>query len=233
MNHFINLLVAEGFVRTNEPLTDQLVVHSVAGSGKSTLIRKFLEEQPLARAYTHCRADPPNLEGRFIQPFKGPCPDHFNILDEYCKEPISAKFQVLIADPLQYRTQHLRPHYVNHKSHRLGPETCKLLSSLGIKVESHRRDRDVVTLSGIFGSPILGQAIALDRSASDLLRAHGIQALCPIESIGQEYPVVTVVSSEPLRNVRFKDQVYIALSRHTEQLHVLSPEFPHTTSRPQ
>lgn len=233
MNHFINCLVAEGFVRTNEPLTDQLVVHAVAGCGKSTLIRKFLEEQPQARAYTHGKPDPPNLEGRFIQAFRSPNPEHFNILDEYCKEPITARFQVLIADPLQYRACHLRPHYTNHKSHRLGPATCKLISECGIRIESHREDQDLVTHGGIFGSPLLGQVIALDRPSSDLLKAHGVQALCPIETVGQEYPVVTVVSSKPLRSVSFKDQLYIALSRHTEELHVLSPELSHTSTRPQ
>lgn len=226
MNHFINCLVAEGFVRTNEALTDSLVVHAVAGCGKSTLVRRFLEEQPLARAYTHGKPDPPNLEGRFIQAFRTPNPDHFNILDEYCKEPLSGKFQVLIADPLQYRTCPLRPHYVNHKSHRLGPETCRLLTKCGIRIESHRLDKDLVKRGGVFGSPLFGQVIALDRPSSDLLKAHGVRALCPVETIGQEYPVVTVVSSEPIENIRFKDQVYIALSRHTQELHVLAPELP-------
>nr|QHA79275.1 triple gene block 1 [Papaya mosaic virus] len=233
MNHFINCLVAEGFVRTNEPLTDTLVVHAVAGCGKSTLVRRFLEEQPLSRAYTHGKPDPPNLEGRFIQAFRTPSPDYFNILDEYCKEPLTAKFQVLIADPLQYRTQPLRPHYTNHKSYRLGPQTCQLLSSCGIRIESHRSDQDTVKCGGIFGSPLFGQVISLDRQANDLLKAHGVQALCPVETIGQEYPVVTVVSSEPLEQVRFKDQVYIALSRHTKELHVLAPKFPDPTPRPQ
>ena len=53
MNHFINLLLTKGFVRTNEPLESTLVVHAVAGAGKSTLIRQFLSEHPNARAYTH------------------------------------------------------------------------------------------------------------------------------------------------------------------------------------
>lgn len=232
MNHFINLLLTKGFVRTNEPLESTLVVHAVAGAGKSTLIRQFLSEHPNARAYTHGIPDPPNLTGRCIQPFKTPSPEHFNILDEYCAEPITATWDVLIADPLQHKNLPRRPHYIKATSHRLGPDTCALLREVGIEV-TPRESADKVVSSGIFEKPLYGEIISLDRPTLDLLRAHNLNPKCPQEVLGQEFPVVTVVSSIPLSQVRLKYQVYIALTRHLEELHVRAPANPHPASRPQ
>nr|AZF99042.1 orf2 [Papaya mosaic virus] len=226
MNHFINCLVSEGFSRTKEPLTDTLVVHAVAGSGKSTLIRNFLREHPNTFACTHSKPDAPNLEGTFIHKFRSPTQDHFNILDEYCKEPIVGKWDVLIADPLQYSTPALKPHYIKSSSHRLCRRTCALITEVGVPIQSSRAEEGVVEEADLFSSPLLGKIIALDKAAGDLLRAHGVQPLCPIETIGLEFPVVTVVSTEPIRQLELKHQVYIALSRHKERLHVLAPGAP-------
>lgn len=231
MNHFINLLIEEGYVRTNEILTDTLVVHAVAGAGKSTLIRKFILQHPHARAYTHGVPDPPNLEGRFIQAFKGPDSTHFNILDEYCAEPLSGSWNVLIADPLQHKSQALRPHYIKKTSHRLGKATCSLLTSVGLEVTSEKEE-DVVDYRGVFEGPLFGTVIALDSTARTLLCRHGIQPLCPSEVLGSEFDEVTVVSELPLHQVRLKHSLYIALTRHRKSLHVRAPPLPHSTSGP-
>nr|URG39488.1 TGB1 [Alternanthera mosaic virus] len=230
MNHFINLLIEEGYVRTNEILSDTLVVHAVAGAGKSTLIRKFIHQHPQARAYTHGVPDPPNLEGRFIQAFKSPDPNHFNILDEYCAEPLSGGWNVLIADPLQHRSQALRPHYIKGESHRLGVATCELLTRVGLPVLSHKTE-DQVDYQGIFEGPLFGTVIALDSTVRALLLKHGISPLCPAEVLGSEFEETTVVSEVSLSQVKFKHALYIALTRHKKSLHVRAPPLPDTPSR--
>nr|BAU45630.1 triple gene block protein1 [Alternanthera mosaic virus] len=231
MNHFINLLIEEGYVRTNEILSDVLVVHAVAGAGKSTLIRKFIHQHPQARAYTHGVPDPPNLEGRFIQPFKTPDPSHFNILDEYCAEPLTGAWSVLIADPLQHRAQALRPHYIKKESHRLGAATCRLLTQVGLEVHSHREE-DEVDYKGVFEGPLYGTVIALDATVRALLLKHGVHPLCPAEVLGSEFEETTVVSELPLSQIKFKHALYIALTRHRRILHVRAPPLPDSSSRP-
>ncbi|AUG45969.1 TGB1 [Babaco mosaic virus] len=227
MNHFIEVLTAQGFVRTNEPISEPLVVHAVAGAGKSSLVRQYISENPNSRAFTHGVPDPPNLTGRFIRPFRGPIEGCFNILDEYSAEPIVGNWQVLIADPLQHKPQALTPHYIKETSHRLGSNTCALLTSLGIRVNSTRTD-DFVDYSGIFDKPLFGEVIALDRPTLDLLESHGILPHCAQKVLGQEFHTTTVLSSVPLNLVREKHLLYIALTRHKHKLHVRAPALTHT-----
>lgn len=228
MNHFINLLTEEGYVRTNEILSDSLIVHAVAGAGKSTLIRKFISQHPQARAYTHGVPDPQNLEGRFIQGYQNPNPAHFNILDEYCAEPTPSFWNVLIADPLQHEASALRPHFIKRVSHRLGEATCSLLTEVGLHISSSKVE-DLVDYQGIFEGPIFGTVIALDTTVRALLVRHGLHPLCPTEVLGLEFDEVTVVSELPLHQVRSKHLLYIALTRHRKVLHVRAPPLTDTT----
>lgn len=229
MNSFIDFLVAEGFTRTNAPISGALVVHAVAGAGKSTLIRKYIQHNPNARAFTHGIPDPPNITSRFIQPFQSPVPGAFNILDEYCAAPLTGDWDVLLADPLQHRNGGLVPHYIKECSHRLGPQTCSLLRSLGIHITSTKTE-DTVNRSGLFDGPIYGQPLALDSQAGALLASHGIVAPCPTGVLGREFPIVTVVSTIPLKSVKFKHALYGALSRHINELHVRAPPDPDTAT---
>ncbi|ANW11493.1 TGB1 [Senna mosaic virus] len=228
MNHFINALTEGGFERTKVPISEPLVVHAVAGSGKTSLVRSFIKDYNVARAYTHGVPDPQNLEGKFIQAYKQPNPTHFNILDEYCAEPLTSGWQVVLADPLQHRGTFLEPHYIKRVSHRIPKSTEEILEKAGFQIKAVK-EAGVCSHTGIFEGPLRGKLITLDRTVQDLLVNHGLSPSCPTEVLGQEFPVVTLFSSSPLNEVKAKHLLYIALTRHTKELHVRAPPFSHTT----
>lgn len=230
MNSLINLLEESGYSRTPVPLTTPLVVHAVAGAGKSSLIRSFLSGNPNARAFTTGVPDTRNLLGASIQAFDPNPPSHtFNILDEYPQGAGKGSFQALFADPLQHSniSSIRQPHFIKTTSHRLGPSTAELLTQLGFTVEG-LGTAQVVSSEPIFGSTIKGQVIALDDLIADYLSAHRCPFKRPLQTLGAEFPVVTVLSSVPLREVCCKEHLYVALSRHTSELHVRDPS--HTFS---
>ena len=53
---------------------------------------------------------------------------------------------------------------------------------------------------------------------------------CPKATIGLQFPVVTVLSSQPLEQVEDSTALYIALTRHTKELHVRCPTEAHPTT---
>ncbi|UTI93305.1 triple gene block 1 [Chaenostoma potexvirus] len=230
MDQLHTALENAGFERTKLPISKPLVVHAVAGAGKSTLLRNFAAACPEALAQTCGPADPPNLEQTHIREHFGPQSNKINILDEYpLLEPLRGAWAAVFADPLQYSTGALPPHYVKKTSHRLGVHTAQLISKLICPVSSSSTKPDSVTFSGIFEGQLLGQIIALDDLTASLLARHSVPFACPEQVRSQEFPEVTVVSASPLDKVINKSLLYVALSRHTEKLHVLSPP-PHPSS---
>nr|UOF93381.1 triple gene block 1 protein [Plantago yellow mosaic virus] len=223
MNTVISLLEQFKFQRTKEPLSTPLVVHAVAGAGKSTLIRAALEADPSIRAYTHGVPDPPSLDANSILSFNPNPPSHTtNLLDEYPVRDPPKAFACLLADPLQHTGVKKRPHFISRKSHRLGPSTAKLLATVGIHFEG-AGPAILASASGIFDAALFGKIIALDSTVGDLLRRHGVVFSFPHEVLGQEFPIVTVVSALSLPEVCDKESLYIACSRHTQELHVRAP----------
>lgn len=227
MNTFINLLNESNFQRTNIPINPNqpLVVHAVAGAGKSTLIRKYLHLNPKAKAFTHGVPDEPNLTTTYIHSYRQPDPECFNILDEYCAQPLTEGWDVVLADPLQHKQQPLRPHYIKTISHRIPGEFQQLLTDQGFHLEA-QGPTGKLTTGSIFNSTLHGKVLHLDPLARDLLKTHGCPSSCPVEVIGQEFPVVTLVSGIPLKQVHPRPKLYLALTRTFQSLHVLSPDYP-------
>nr|BAU45635.1 triple gene block protein1 [Hydrangea ringspot virus]BAU45641.1 triple gene block protein1 [Hydrangea ringspot virus] len=232
MDTLVSELQRLGYTRTNLPLSRPLVIHAVAGAGKSTLLRHLLTLPQPFYVQTHGIPDPPNLSQRYIRPANVPLSNHFNILDEYPAVPVKGSWDALIADPLQHPENCLPPHFTRNVTHRFGPDTCSLLSSLGIDIVSAPdSEQDTLTLSPIFEGTLQGQILALDTDCARLLEAHGVPFLCPRKVLGLEFPTVTVVSLSPLKQHPSPQELYIALTRHRKELHVLAPP-PYPTSRP-
>ncbi|AEO12141.1 tgb1 [Tamus red mosaic virus] len=230
MNSVFELLESEGFERTKEPISKPVVVHAVAGAGKSTLIRKLLERNPEIRAFTHGVPDPPSLGCNDIGPFQSNPPSHtINILDEYPAGDVSGAFHVLFADPLQHRKPKRRPHFVKRVSHRLGPNTENLLRKVGISITG-AGSAEVKTQQSIFEGALFGKITAVDSNVGNLLANHGVKFSYPDDVLGLEFPVVTVFSALPVSEICDKEGAYIALSRHTEELHVRAPGSFNSTS---
>ena len=99
MEHLIALLTANGYTRTDSPLSKPLVVHAVAGAGKTTLIRDFLRTHSMTNAQTLGTPDKPNLTRKMIRQYSMPRANHFNILDEYCAQPLKGSWDAVFADP--------------------------------------------------------------------------------------------------------------------------------------
>lgn len=220
-----NLLTSKGFVRTNRPLSKPLVVHAVAGAGKSTVIREFLQEVFNSSGQTLGIPDPPTLEGAYIKAATVPLSNHFNILDEYSVQPLRHSWDAVFSDPLQNPAHPVRPHFICTVSHRLGPEVCDLLRDLGISISSSGSRSQTVFRGGVFESELKGTLIALDEEIRDLLTAHALNPVCPHEVLGRELPVVTVLSSQPIPNIKDRSGLYIALTRATDELRILAPGF--------
>ncbi|BAJ17498.1 triple gene block 1 [Lagenaria mild mosaic virus] len=228
MNLFIEMLKENGFERTGLPLSSPLVVHAVAGAGKTTLIRKYLASNPNSLAFTHGIPDRRNLENRYLREFDSPVPGFFCILDEYPGGEYKEKWDVLIADPLQHENEPMSPHFIKATSHRFGKNTEDLLTGLGFNLIG-LKESDRVNISHIFGGPILGEVIALEPAARHLLLDHGLKPHCPRSVLGQEFTEVTVVSFKPLSQFKDSADLYIALTRHSETLHVRTTGIPHPT----
>nr|BDX36186.1 triple gene block protein 1 [Plantago asiatica mosaic virus]BDX36191.1 triple gene block protein 1 [Plantago asiatica mosaic virus] len=229
MDVVVTALTANNFQRTSTPISKPLVVHAVAGAGKTTLIQNLLPDHPNLSAQTAGTPQPPNLTGAFIRKLTCPEPNKINLLDEYVAlQPLKGSWDVVLADPLQHPGLALRPHFIKSVSHRLCPETTKLISKLICPCTSSRSENSTIQFSGLFDGPLLGTIIALDSTTQALLRTHRAPFLCPTAALGLEFDVVTVVSSQPLEEVQDKVGLYISLSRHRHQLHVRSPP-PHPT----
>lgn len=226
MEHLISLLIANGYTRTDTPITKPLVVHAVAGAGKTTVIRQFLKESPAVNAQTLGTPDKPNLTRKMIRQYSMPKANHFNILDEYCAQPLKGSWDAVFADPLQHPDFTLEPHFIKETSHRLGRSTCELISSLGIFMLPDAEDQPV-NIQGVFEGEIHGVVIALDEYIHKLAARHGLKPFCPKATIGLQFPIVTVLSSLPLEQVDDSTGLYIALTRHTQALHVRCPTEAH------
>nr|ADE10203.1 triple gene block protein [Hydrangea ringspot virus] len=231
MDTLVSELQRLGYTRTNLPLSRPLVIHAVAGAGKSTLLRHLLTLPQPFYVQTHGIPDPPNLSQRYIRPANVPLSNHFNILDEYLRS--QSKDPGTPSSRTPSNTQKTAsPHFTRNVTHRFGPDTCSLLSSLGIDIVSAPdSEQDTLTLSPIFEGTLQGQILALDANCARLLEAHGVPFLCPRKVLGLEFPVVTVVSLSPLKQHPSPQELYIALTRHRKELHVLAPP-PYPSSRP-
>jgi hypothetical protein len=208
------LLRKAGFQRTTHPISTPLVVHAVAGAGKTTILKALLQS-----GFTVC--SPALHAGNTLLGARVnelPSGEEFAV-DEYLKFDTLPACQVVFADPCQYHTPALTAHYVSTVTHRLGRATTELLQRfLPITINSTKED--VVELQDLFVGEPQGQIIAIQEDVRELAIAHGLYPLRVCEAQGKEYPVVTVLSSQPLSEVP-AHQLYIALSRHTEKLVVL------------
>lgn len=232
---FIRLLSDLGFTKTHQPrgLGETIVVHAVAGAGKTTLLRQALRELPDISVCTTGLPDNPNLTLDFIKGQAPPIPGKFNVLDEYPARASwpTEEWQVLIADNLQHSGPAAKPHYVCNVTRRFGSESISFLRQLGFSVEAHPDldDSDKgFSLTPIWGEQLFGQVITLDKRAQDVLDRYHVPYLCALETRGLEFPVVTIVSTNPLDLAKDKCALWVALTRHTKVCHVRAPPLAST-----
>nr|UVK69165.1 triple gene block 1 [Grapevine rupestris stem pitting-associated virus] len=220
MNNLVKALSTFEFVGVFSVLKFPVVIHSVPGSGKSSLIRELISEDEKFVAFTAGVPDSPNLTGRYIKPYSPGCvvKGKVNILDEYLSVPDVSGFDVLFSDPYQNISIPREAHFIKYKTCRFGVNTCKYLSSFGFEVSSDRLD-DVIVGSP-FTLDVEGVLICFGKEAVDLAAAHKSEFKLPCEVRGSTFNVVTLLKS---RDPTPEDRhwFYIAATRHRNKLIIM------------
>nr|UVT84558.1 triple gene block protein 1 [Strawberry mild yellow edge virus] len=214
------LLLDRGFERTNRPIAGPIVVHAVAGAGKSSLINTVsltfqlicwttLPEEKASFNCLHLRhLDGPAFPGAFI--------DEYQLADTDLSE---AAF--LFGDPLQYPGPAAQvPHFVKLFSHRCGQNSASLIRELGIAFEASKLDS--VQYLDPYSSDPEGTILAFVPEVQTVLARHSLEFLCLDEFRGKQWPTCTLyVSTKHLCDLD-RPSVYVALTRHYERLLIMS-----------
>ncbi|AFV31418.1 TGB-1 [Rubus canadensis virus 1] len=239
MEDLLHLLEISSFERTSVPLSSVLVVHCVAGAGKTSLLRKWLGRNPNGEVRTCGVPDKENLTGRRIKAWGGnlesKSDDQVWVLDEYCelgKHFDYSKFGAIFCDNLQFPEDScLEAHYICLNSHRLSRNTISFLNKEGFNIHSLKevsKEEEEVVFGGIYSEELEGQIISLDREAEKLLKNHSVAFKRTFEVRGLEFERVCLVSSREL--VEIEPHVkYLAFTRHLRSVMFLSPDASHTS----
>ncbi|AAK97523.1 25 kDa triple gene block protein [Indian citrus ringspot virus] len=223
---FAELLESKAFTRTRLPLSKPIVVHAVAGAGKTSLLENYARINPAARIYTPIAQQSNSL---LLSPFTQSL-EQADIVDEYPLSTLHPGVEYVLADPIQYLGSKdlLKPHYICPTTHRFGHSTAEFLTSLGIETYAHKPDR--LTIANIFKTEPHGQVIACDLDTQQLAARHSLDYLRPCQSIGKTFKDTTILISHELNRDTLTKEIYIALTRHTNSVTILTPDAPSTSS---
>lgn len=212
------LILDSGFVATGLPIVDKIVIHGVAGCGKSTLTKELLKDNNFNIVNILSESNS-NLEGQSINQELVTFEDKINILDEYLSADHHEGFQVLLADPFQYKKAPYPAHYIKRRSHRFKRELIPILAEIGIEVETEENGLRIIQGSAYEIEP-KGKIISIEVEVIKYISKHGLEAHHSTCVQGQEFEFVTFYHSEALKNLERSD-LYIALTRVKEELRIL------------
>nr|WAB21348.1 triple gene block protein 2 [Banmivirus BanMMV] len=207
-----------GFVATNNPITDKIVIHGVAGCGKSTLTRELIKDSGfnVVNALSDEKID---LTGQYIKKDLITFENKINVLDEYLSVDHHEGFQVLLADPFQYSQKPYLANYTKKKSHRFKKELVPILLELGIEVQVEEEGLNITRGSAYDIEP-KGKIICIEKEVAEYVSGHGLEICYPCCVQGQEFEVVTFYYKKELKELSRSD-LYIALTRVRRELKLL------------
>nr|ACV31389.1 triple gene block protein 1 [Ligustrum necrotic ringspot virus] len=221
MDVLVSVLAKYKFERLSCSISPPIVVHSVPGAGKSSLIREIIQKDSRFQAYTYGEADPEHLSEFGIQKFSESLSGEFILLDEYLGGPVPDGVFAVFADPLQGGPgRPLRAHFIKKVSHRFGRATAQLLRDLNFEVEA--TNDDVVQVSGLYETDPRDTIIYCETEIGNLLKAHSVEAYCVSEIRGKTFESVTFVTSE--NSPRDRALAFQCLTRHRKSLLILCPD---------
>jgi hypothetical protein len=229
MDVFVDLLNKYKFERLSSHLSFPIVIHSVPGAGKTTLIRELIATDSRFSAYTFGKADKPNLSGSYIRGVEGDLEEKdFVIFDEYLAGEHPHWAFAVFADPNQGGSAPvLRAHFIKRETHRFGERTATLLRELGYDITAV--GDDTVEIADIYARDPEGVVIYHEREVGELLSAHGIESYCIREVRGQTFEIVTYVTAE--NSPTFDSTLsFQCLTRHRKKLLILCPDASYTSA---
>ncbi|UTQ50732.1 MAG: 25 kDa triple gene block protein 1 [Plant associated potexvirus 1] len=206
----VNKLTQAGFKRTEHDITTPLVVHAVAGGGKSSLLKLLT---PHFRVGTAAPANLYSFGGDHFVPVAAGC----QIVDEYqSARTLPESAIALVGDPLQdpLCSHSLKPHYIKYQSHRVGPEVAAALKFIPIIPAGQSR----LQLSSAYEKDPEGLVISYEPSVCDILRRHQVEHKHPNEVRSEEYPTVTVYTTSTVIPPSDHSNFYVALTRATAKI---------------
>lgn len=228
MDVLLKYLADYKFERLVSNITPPIVVHSVPGAGKSSLIRAVINKDSRFSAYTFGEEDPESITGVRIKAYKPNCPKtEFVLIDEYLSGELPQGVFAVFADPLQGGPgQVLRAHFIKRESHRFGRCTAQLLRELNFDVTAE--GEDVVQVADIYTIDPRDVVIYYEKEVGELLRNHSVEAFCVSEVRGRTFESVTFVtaSNSPIDRANS----FQCLTRHRSSLLILCPDASYTTS---
>lgn len=229
MDVLVKYLLSNNYKRLTSDIRPPIVVHSVPGGGKSTLIRELLHFDSRFSAYTFGEEDPPCLTGvRIRSAREGIEKTELVIFDEYLAGDWPPWAFALFADPLQGGSGRvLRAHFVKTESHRFGQCTAQLLRSLNFEV--HATGEDLVQICDIYTIDPRDTVIFFEKEVGQLLARHSVEALCISQARGKTFDSVTFVTTEQ-NPVKDRAAAFQCLTRHRKSLLILCPDATYTST---
>jgi hypothetical protein len=229
MDVFVSLLSKYNFERLTNHLSFPIVVHSVPGAGKTSLIRELITSDSRFRAYTYGKADQPNLTGAYIQAAEANLEEReFVVFDEYLAGDHPTWAFAVFADTSQGGSAPvLRAQFIKRESHRFGANTATLLRELGYDITA--KGEDTVEIADIYSRDPEGVVVYHEREVGSLLSAHGVEGYCIQGIRGQTFETVTYITAE---NCPLSDHFlsFQCLTRHRKKLLILCPDASYTSA---
>nr|ASJ27556.1 TGB1 [Asian prunus virus 1] len=225
MEFVYDKLIAAGYIRTILQIDFPLIVHCVAGAGKSTLIREIIESDSRFEAFTYGVPDPVNLSGiriRGAEELVNARSDSFKIIDEYIGQHRPEGTAVCFADPNQFPYSSPNAHFTCYQSKRFGDQTCAFLGKLDCAAFSYKSDQ--IIFETVFEGSIEGQIVCYEEEVFDLLDRHRADYKRDCQIRGSTFDVVTFITASETFKPEDRYKVYLCLTRHRSVLRILSPE---------
>lgn len=212
------LIESFGFVATDNPITDKIIIHGIAGCGKSTLTKELVKDSNF-NVVNALSNEEFNLTGQYIKKEPVALENKINVLDEYLSINNHEGFQVLLADPFQYIQKPYLANYIKRKSHRFKKELVPILLELGIEVEVEKEGLNIIKGSAYDIEP-KGRIICIEDEVAKYVSKHNLDVHYPCCTQGQEFEAVTIYHKEELKKLKRSD-LYIALTRVKTELRLL------------
>nr|WAB21243.1 triple gene block protein 2 [Banmivirus BanMMV] len=212
------LIEDNGFLATGNAITDKIVIHGVAGCGKSTLAKALIKDENY-NVVNPLSSEAFDITGRYIKREIVTFNDKINVLDEYLSVDCHDGFQVLLADPFQYKKTPYLANYIKRSSHRFKKELIPLLLEIEIEAEAESEGLHIIKGSAYEEEP-RGTIITLEEEVAKYVSGHGLSINYPDCVQGLEFETVTLYHCKNLCELE-RSGLYIALTRAKNELRIL------------